>query len=53
MTTVYLNSVANETLNLQFFVVIGESYGEKGKEVFELNGIDIELKSECEQNPIS
>ena len=34
-TTVYLNSVTNETLNLQFFVVIGESYGEKGKEVFE------------------
>ena len=32
VTTVYLNSVANETLNLQFFVVIGESYGEKGKE---------------------
>ena len=34
-TTVYLNSVTNETLNLQFFVVIGESYGGKGKEVFE------------------
>ena len=25
---------------------------EKGKEVFELNGIDIELKSECEQTQL-
>ena len=51
-TTVYLNSVTNETLNLQFFVVIGESYGKKERKCLS-NGIDIELKSECEQNPIS